>query len=355
MTTSPYKALIVDDNEENRDLLSRQLERLGHETALAGDGKSALSYLRQAPVDLVLLDVMMPGLNGLEVLAQLKADPSLQSIPVIMVSAVDDLEAVVRCLELGADDYIFKPFKIVLFKARVNASLDRKRLRDKEASYLREIQEEREKADRLLRSILPQPIAEELKRSPGIIAEFFPEATVRFADIVEFTRHSAKISPPELVAWLDDIFSVFDQLAEQHGLEKIKTIGDAYMLAAGVPIPRPDHAQAFAEMALAMMRSISYFENGEGDPLQIRIGIHTGPVTAGVIGKKKFAYDLWGDAVNMASRMESHGLPNCIQVTESTYQRLARQYHLEERGIINVKGKGEMKTYLLLSRRSGGP
>ena len=206
---------------------------------------------------------------------------------------------------------------------------------------------EQEKSDRLLLNILPQAIAERLKQDQSIIADTFAEVTVLFADIVGFTQISSKISPSELVSLLNEIFSTFDRLAEKHGLEKIKTIGDAYMVVGGLPMPRSDHAEAIAEMALDMQQAIAEFSNTHKQDFRIRIGINSGPVVAGVIGIKKFIYDLWGDTVNTASRMESHGLPGCIQVTETTYQQLQEKYSFENRGAIEVKGKGEMNTYFL--------
>jgi len=211
---------------------------------------------------------------------------------------------------------------------------------------------EREKAEQLLLNVLPEPIADRLKQSQSAIAEHFDEVTILFADIVGFTPLSARLKPIELVNFLNQIFSTFDRLAEQYQLEKIKTIGDAYMVAAGLPLPRADHASAIAEMALAMQAAIEQFQQETGEPLQIRIGINSGVVIAGVIGKKKFIYDLWGDAVNIASRMESSGEPGSIQVTQATYEQLRDRYRLEERGIVAVKGRGEMVTYWLKGKLS---
>ena len=206
---------------------------------------------------------------------------------------------------------------------------------------------EQEKSDRLLLNVLPQPIAERLKQDQSIIADTFAEVTVLFADIVGFTQISAQISPPELVSLLNEIFSTFDRLAEKHGLEKIKTIGDAYMVVGGLPMPRSDHAEAIAQMAIDMQQAITEFSDMHDRDFSIRIGINSGPVVAGVIGIKKFIYDLWGDTVNTASRMESHGLPGRIQVTSATKQRLQDKFLFESRGTIEVKGKGEMITYFI--------
>lgn len=206
--------------------------------------------------------------------------------------------------------------------------------------------------ERLLHNILPARIAERLKKAQSAIAESFDNVTVMFADIVGFTEISARRSPTELVEMLNLIFSKFDQLSELHGLEKIKTIGDAYMVVGGLPVPHSEHAEAIAEMALDMQEGLSEFNTETGEALQIRIGINSGPVVAGVIGTKKFIYDLWGDTVNTASRMESHGIPGSIQVTASTYDLLRDKYHFTARGPIYIKGKGQMTTYLLTGKLS---
>jgi class 3 adenylate cyclase len=217
----------------------------------------------------------------------------------------------------------------------------------------RELARERERSEQLLRNVLPEAIAERLKREPGRIAEHFPAATVLFADLVGFTPLAGRVPPETLVATLDDIFSRFDALTERHGLEKIKTIGDSYMAVGGVPTPRPDHARAVAEMALAMRAVVAQHPTLDGQRLALRIGIATGPVVAGVIGKRKLVYDLWGDTVNLASRMESHGVEDGIQITETTRALLCDEYALEPRGAVPVKGKGAMPTWLLLGPRPG--
>ncbi|MGF1536172.1 MAG: adenylate/guanylate cyclase domain-containing protein [Elainellaceae cyanobacterium] len=209
---------------------------------------------------------------------------------------------------------------------------------------------EKNRSEHLLLNILPQAIAEKLKRDNGTIADSFAEATVLFADIVGFTQMASNMPPREVVELLNQIFSLFDQLADKHQLEKIKTIGDAYMVVGGIPDASARHVEAIADMALDMQRAIVRLSRAQGRPLSIRIGINTGPVIAGVIGRKRFVYDLWGDAVNIASRMESQGEPGGIQVTEAVWLRLREHYRLEERGLIHVKGKGDMRTYWLKGR-----
>jgi class 3 adenylate cyclase len=209
---------------------------------------------------------------------------------------------------------------------------------------------ERERSEQLLLNVLPAPIAARLKQGEEVIADGFPEVTVLFADLVDFTRRSQETTPERVVRILDDLFSALDELAERHGLEKIKTIGDAYMAVGGLPEPRPDHAEAVAEMALAVREEVARHLDAAGRPLAVRIGIDTGPVVAGVIGRRKFSYDLWGDTVNTASRMESNGVAGCIQVTDRAYRRLRDGYRFERRGPVQVKGKGELVTWFLLDR-----
>jgi len=344
--------LVVDDNRMNRLKLSRGLEQQGHTFALAENGQQALEMVRAQPFDLVLLDIVMPEMDGYQVLEHIKRDSVLRDIPVIVISALDEMESVVKCIKMGAEDYLPKPFNPVLLKARIEACLEKKWLRDQEQAYLKELQVEREKSELLLLNILPKPIAERLKQGESVIADSFVEVTVLFADIVGFTRLSTHMLATELIVLLNEIFCTFDQLAEYHGLEKIKTIGDAYMAVGGLPTPRSDHAEAVAEMSLDIQSTSAQFKVDNDKPLSMRIGIHTGPVVAGVIGKQKFSYDLWGDTVNTAHRMESHGLSGRIQITATTYERLREKYLCEERGMIQVKGKGEMMTYFLLGRKT---
>jgi len=215
------------------------------------------------------------------------------------------------------------------------------------------LQVERNKSERLLLNVLPGPIAARLKEREEVIADAFPEVTVLFADIVGFTAHAERTAPDRIVQMLNELFSEFDLLAEAQGLEKIKTIGDAYMVAGGLPEPIPDHASAVVEMALGMLDQAAARRMPDGEPVSLRIGIDSGPVVAGVIGRRKFIYDLWGDTVNIASRMESHGVPGRIQVTERTKELLCDRYTFEPRGRIEVKGKGEMATYFLTGRAGG--
>jgi class 3 adenylate cyclase len=217
----------------------------------------------------------------------------------------------------------------------------------------RALEAEQAKSERLLLNVLPKPVAARLKEREGIIADDFPAATVLFADIVGFTPLSERLSAADLVSLLDRVFASWDALAASYRVEKIKTIGDAYMAAAGVPVPRDDHAETIADMALAMGPELARCSAELGLPLEVRIGIDTGPVVAGVIGSAKFIYDLWGDTVNTASRMESHASPGTIQVTERTHECLRHSFELSRRGSIDVKGKGPMTSYVLIGPRAG--
>lgn len=210
--------------------------------------------------------------------------------------------------------------------------------------------EARQRSEQLLHNILPPSIVERLRGKPGVVADAFDDASILFADLVGFTPLAAQRTPEELVRLLDEIVVAFDELVEERGLEKVKTIGDAYMVAAGVPTRRPDHAEAMADLALAMRTRFSTIARESDSPLAMRIGIHSGPVVAGVIGKSKFAYDLWGDTVNTAARMESHGEPDKVHVSEATVRALGNGWDLEERGTVEIKGKGAMRTYWLRGR-----
>ena len=214
------------------------------------------------------------------------------------------------------------------------------------------LRQEQEKSENLLLNILPRSIADKLKAETQPIADHFGSASILFADVADFTPWSERLPPAEVVGYLDRLFSCFDELAERYRLEKIKTIGDCYMVAAGVPIPRPDHARALALMALDMLATMRSDEGVAHLGHELRVGINSGPVVAGVIGRKRFLYDLWGDAVNTASRMESHGTPGRIQITRATYELLADEFECEPRGTIAVKGKGEVEAWYLIGPRA---
>lgn len=483
--------LLVDDTPDNLELLYFFLSDCDFIVEFASSGENALKKVEEMHPDIILLDVMMPGIDGFETCRRLKANELTKDIPVIFMTALSETVDKVKGLSLGAVDYLTKPIQEEELKARLtthltirnlNLSLQeqnkklqeeilkrqqkeeelrlsnqaiaastngiviadakapdmpiiyanpaferltgysaaevigkncrflqgkerkqpaldelRKAVREGESCTVvlsnyrkngthfwneltispiydnlgnlthfvgvqmditerkkaqEELHSQQEQTEKLLLNILPEPIAHQLKQQPSTIADSFEEVSVLFADLVGFTEFSAHRAATEVVEVLNQIFSRFDQLVEQHGLEKIKTIGDAYMVVAGLPMPRSDHAEVIANMALDMQQAIIDVSREIGEIFSIRIGINSGPVVAGVIGLKKFSYDLWGDTVNTASRMESLGIPGEIQVTGKTYKRLKDKYLFEKKGVISVKGKGKMVTYLLKGRKS---
>lgn len=276
------------------------------------------------------------ALFALEIVAMLAMDPWLRAGEAISARTIAVLSAVNLLSFAG-----FVLAVVVLFVLRQRV-------------LLRLVNDEKRRSDALLLNILPREIAEQLRGERRLIADRYAEVSVLFADIVGFTPLSTTMPPLALVELLNDVFSYFDALVEEYGLEKIKTIGDCYMVAAGAPRLRPDHAQVLARMALRIQAEMRTRSFGGGVRLSFRIGINSGPVVAGVIGSKKFIYDLWGDAVNTASRMESHGSAGAVQITEATYRRIAAEFTCEPRGTVEVKGKGAMPVWFVTAERAAG-
>ncbi len=534
--------LVVDDTPDNLRLLIRILQKEGYKVRPVTNGFSALEAIQSSRPDLILLDIMMPDISGYEVCEKLKSDRYLREIPIIFLSALEDVLNKAKAFEVGGCDYITKPFQVKEVLARVNNQLIVRSLQmelqaknDKLIQQNEQLQEEiaerkqvemetrlllkatqaisksedfesaidvilgliceniqwnlaeawipdsdgkilkcakskcasdlcfsefrkaslqlqfdsgmgmpgrifisqqpewiedvsqvneeiflrfenagnvglkaafglpimaedqvlavvifycnkslecqprllelfsavaaqlgslikrkqaesalrlqQEKTEELLLNILPKPIANRLKNGQKLIADHFDEVSVLFADLVGFTEFSAHKSPTQLVEILNGIFCEFDRLSESRGLEKIKTIGDAYMVVGGLPTPRDDHGQAIALLALEMQGALTQFNLKIGENFQLRIGMHSGSVVAGIIGTSKFSYDLWGDTVNVASRMESNGESGKIQVTAAIYEGLKDKFVFEQRGMTEVKGKGKMLTYWLIEKR----
>jgi adenylate cyclase len=485
--------VIVDDDVETLRLLERLLSQQGYTIQIAETGRQAMALIAEQRPRLILLDILLPDLDGYALCQRIKATPTTRDIPVIVLSSLVDSLDKVKAFQVGAADYITKPFAVPevlarvqnqlhlaqqrqqlsrqnallvqevqertqveqaliaaqinyrsifenatvgIFKASatgqllsVNPSMARLygyasaaemvdmvkdisrqiylepkrrdelvvyinrfdkitdaesevfrkdgstfwisediwKVWDKDGTFLHyegivhdiserrqmetELRQQRQQADRLLVNILPYRIAQRLKAGTRTIAESLDQVSVLFADLVDFTAASNEMTPRELVKLLNEVFSMFDQLAEFHNLEKIKTIGDAYMVAGGLPTLNDDHAKDIAQFALDICDAIQQFPRPDGKTFQIRVGISTGPVVAGVIGRRKFAYDLWGDTVNLASRMEATGEPQRIQVTSALYEKLKDRFLLEPRGHIAVKGRGQMRTYWLVDRR----
>ena len=351
------KILVVDDQQANILLLERALSNAGYDaiTSTLNPGEVYALHSKNC-YDLILLDLQMPGMDGFQVMEGLKEIEPNGYLPVLVITAQPGHK--LRALQAGAKDFISKPFDLTEVLARVHNMLEVRLLHLETRKLYDQVVAEQKVSERLLLNVLPPSIAERLKGRPEVmidgftevIADSFKEVTVLFADIVGFTEFSEGVSAEVLVGVLNDIFTRFDDIADNRGLEKIKTVGDTYMAAAGLPIPVADHAIRAAYMALDMLDAIERFNQHSGRELKMRIGIDSGPVVAGIIGKHKFFYDLWGDVVNTASRMESHGVAGRIQVTDSVRQQLTELFLLEDRGVIEVKGKGRMRTWFLNSK-----
>ena len=332
--------LVVDDEEKNRMLLRDALEIRGYKVQEAENGLQALQMITARPPDVILLDLMMPKMDGFEVCRRLRGNLKTAHLPILMITALTERGDRLLGIQVGANDFLNKPIDVQDVILRVGNAIHAKRLFD-------QLQVERDKTDRLLLNILPKPVAERMKLGETNIADSHAEVTILVADLVGFTSLSVHIDPEQVVGLLNEIFSNFDELAEQHGLEKIKTIGDAYMVAGGLTTRRTDHCEAMAVLALDMQDELERFNRDYETSIQMRIGISTGPVVAGVIGRRKFAYDLWGVTVNVACRLESLGEAGEIQVAESTYERLKEKYTFKKKRHPNLKGHGDLVAYSL--------
>lgn len=341
------RIMVVDDDENNRDVLTKRLKLNGHEVTALANAEEAIELLYIEKYDVLLLDMIMPGMNGDDALAHIKSNRLLQQVSVIMISGLDQIDKVVRCIEMGAEDYLPKPFNSTLLNARINAALEKKQLKDQERIYLKEIQTEKAKTEKLLLNILPAEVAKRLKLGDDIIADNYKSVSVLFSDLVGFTKFSKNIKPRDLVILLNKIFTEFDEAVKELKMEKIKTIGDAYMAVAGLPKQNRNHAYNAVLLGNEMLIRLHKIQKNTGLNFRMRVGIHSGPVTAGIIGKNKFIYDLWGDTVNVASRMESQGIPDRVQITEETAKLLNGAFSLEKKKNLNVKGRGLMSTFLV--------
>lgn len=359
-TSHPITVLLIDDQpiiaEAIRRMLVTEEDIIFH---YISDPTQTLKAAAELSPTVILQDLVMPDLDGLTLVRFLRAkDAITRDIPLIVLSSKEDPQIKAAAFAFGANDYLVKlPDKLeMIARIRYHSRAYINLLQRNEAyktlqNYLDKLKIEQQKSEDLLLNILPKQIAERLKEGQSTIADSFPNVSVLFADIVGFSKLATRVSPTQLVGMMNEVFSAFDYLADYYKLEKIKTIGDAYMVVAGLPVERSDHADAIANIALDMQSSIETINKNSSETFRIRIGINSGPVVAGVIGKKKFLYDLWGDTVNTASRMESHGLPGRIHVTQFTYELLEDKYVFEPRGEIEVKGKGKMSTYFLIDRK----
>ncbi len=365
--------LIVDDIEANVLLLERMLRGAGYVSVRSTmDPNEVCNLHSKNRYDLILLDLQMPDIDGFQVMENLKELETSGYLPVLVITAQPDHK--LRALKAGAKDFITKPFDLAEVLIRVYNMLEVRLLHLETKRLYDRVSSEQKESERLLFNILPRTITERLKARSKVtvdrrssqristpwdgdsfaevIVDSFTDVTVLFADIVGFTKFSESVSAEVLVGVLNDVFTRFDSIADKRGLEKIKTIGDSYMAVAGLPIPATDHIERAAHMTLDMMEALSLFNEYSGYNLKMRIGLDTGSVVAGVIGRRKFLYDLWGDVVNTASRMESYSEPDRIQVTDSARRQLGEPFIFEKRAILNIKGKGKMVTWFLNGRNA---
>ena len=339
------RILVVDDNGAIRDLVSRRLSKQGHDVTPCASGEEAIRLTETVEFDLIMLDLMMPGLSGDEVLHVLKEREGSAAIPVIVMSALDEIDTAVRCIQAGADDYLSKPLNPTLLTARIETLLERKFLRDREQAALALLKEEQIRSDMLLHNIFPASVVKRLGDGEQIIADHFNDVTVLFCDLVGFTALSSRLSPIQTLGMLNEIFSGFDALAEKNGVEKIKTVGDAYILVAGVPDPVTDPAWRVVMMAREMASVLGSIEHAEG--LQLRIGISKGPAAAGVVGTRKLFYDVWGDTVNLASRLEGACLPGRILVSDAVRSALGDRTSFDRETSVDLHGLGAVTAFYL--------
>lgn len=346
--------LVVDDDEGNRDVLSRRLVREGYEVMLAESGRQALRMLNRYTFDLVLLDIMMPEMDGITMLAELKRNPKLNQLPVIMITAVDEVGSITRCIEAGADDYLLKPFNPVILRARIRALLERKRLQDERKRQHQELEvvaeisrRQAERAEQLLLNILPAVVADELKEFGFVKPMYFEDVTIVFADIVGFTFSTEQLPADELVELLNQYFTSCDRIVARYRLEKLKTIGDSYMFGGGLPTRNPSHPVDSVLAATEMIGAMSALSAEGKVDWKLRIGINTGPVIAGVVGIHKFSFDIWGDAVNFTKRVEACGSPGRINLSQSTFARVKDFFGCEKRERVRIKDGNEADMYFV--------
>ncbi len=345
--------LVVDDTLINRKLLNEFLQKKGHSVTLSSGGRDAIARLKERRFDLVLLDLMMPDVDGYEVLSWIRADHEDPDLPVVMVSALDDIDNVARCVEAGADDYLPKPISPALLHARVEACLEKQRRNRRERHYRQRLEDVSARADRLLRVLLPDPIVEEYIENNTIRPRRRDEVAVMFVDVVGFTAYCDRHPPEEVLTRLQRMVSEFERLARRHGVQKLKTIGDSFMAAAGLLQPAENPALRCVNLG----RDIIAAMHELAPDWSVRIGVHVGPVIAGIVGTRHFQFDIWGDTVNTAQRVEHHGVPGAICVSDPAWRRISAHFDGERRGA-QAKGKGELVSWRVVKpkeRRATSP
>jgi len=335
------RVLAADDNEFNRHIIQRWLQRLGHSVRTASDGEEVLRCLAEERFDVILLDIIMPGMNGVQVLARLKENPEWRHIPTIMITSLHEMEAVALCIELGAEDYLTKPFQAALLEARIGTCLEKKRLRDREAMHLRQIEEEKARYNGLLRAILPDPIVNELQRTGNVQPQRHEQVAVLFADIVHFTDYCEKNPPERVLNYLQDLIQAFEKIAQRYGVQKTKTIGDSFMAAAGLLTTVANPVRSCVQSGLEMIDAARILP----PHWSLRVGVHSGSVVAGLLGRQQYLFDLWGATVNLAARVEGNGREGAVTLSEAAYAQIAPFSRTEPLGVVDLKGIGRVKLF----------
>ena len=342
--------LVVDDNEDNRDLLSRQLARQGFSVSLAANGEGALEALRGQDFDLVLLDVLMPGLDGIEVLEQMQQDPATAEVPVIMTSALDEIDGVVRCIEQGAVDYLTKPFDPVLLQARVSATLDLHRLRAQQRRARQELDEEIAWSARLIRSLVPDPLMQRVREGRGTLVESHDSVTALVLTIQGLGTFAARHGAPALGAWMAETVGALDAIARTFPVETYWEAGATLVASTGTVASRADETSALAELALRLVEE-GAARCGSAEPVRVGIGMHTGPAVAGLIDGERVAFGLWGEATEVARELAWQCPDGAVQVSPAAYATLHEAFTFEGRGMIETSSRSHMRVYGLLGRR----
>lgn len=335
------KILIVDDEPFNVDYLEQELEDLDYETVSATNGQEALAKVMTESPDVILLDIMMPIMDGFEVLNHLKADPYTRDIPIIVISAANDLSSIVKGIEMGAEEFLPKPFDPILLRARLNASLEKKQWHDREKMYIQQIEREKARADELLRVILPEAIIDELKHTNRVRPRMFRNVAVLFSDVVGFTPYCDTHSIQDVVRNLQEMIASYENAALRFGLQKIKTDGDAFMAVANMFNDLENPVLNTVKCGWEMIELAQKLP----DPWQVRIGIHIGPVLGAILGRRQYLFDVWGDTVNTAQRIESHGRADAVNLSAAAWQQIIGHADGTSLGMIEVKGKGEMEIF----------
>jgi DNA-binding response OmpR family regulator len=343
MNNQRFTILIVEDDPFSADYLEQELEDLGYGSLRASNGKEALAVVEVRTPDLILLDIMMPVMDGFTVLGRLKANPEKRSIPVIIISALNDMQSVVKGIEMGAEDFLPKPFEPTLMRARLMNALQKRLWQVQEQNYLREIESAKQRIDDLLHVILPDPVVCELITDNKIAPREYPDVAVLFADVADFTNYTETHNAEQVVDNLQRLVIAYENLALKWHIQKIKTIGDSFMAAGNLLEPLDNPVLNCIQCGLEMV----HFALQMGVGWEVRVGIHTGPLIAGVVGKRQYLFDIWGDTVNTAQRVQSHGEISYVNLSQQAWQKVKVEYPDVARVTREVKSKGLLDIYLI--------